>query len=87
MHAKHFKCHVVKKNDICLYKYNFKIYWGDPWLDNKLGFNCSIINFQKNGKKFKHHFKRLRVWGLVISREGVNTLNIHSILWEPLDFI
>ena len=31
--------------------------------------------------------KRFRVRGLVIFREGVSTLNIHSILWEPLDFI
>ena len=31
--------------------------------------------------------KRFRVQGLVIFREGVSTLNIHSTLWEPLDFI
>jgi len=44
-----------------------------------------LINFQKYGKKINHHFKRLRVRVLVIFREGVSTLNIHSILLEPLE--
>jgi len=45
--------------------------------------------FQKKGEKSSKlpPFKRFRVRGLVIFREGVSTVNIHSILWEPLDFI
>ena len=48
-----------------------------------------IVFKKKRGKKFKlpHVLKRFWVRGLVIFREGVSTLNIHSILWEPLDFI
>jgi len=72
----HLSRHVLENKAICL-AFASLIYFTTELL----------INFQKNGKKFKHHFKRLRVRGLVIFGEGVSTLNIHSILWEPLDFI
>jgi len=46
------------------------------------------FNFLKKREKVQiNHFERFRVRGLVISRESVSTLNIHSILWEPLNFI
>ena len=56
------------------------------WLTNL--FHDWTFNFFRKREKSSNYpiLKRFRVRGLVIFREGVSTLNIHSILWEPLDF-
>ena len=61
------------------------------WLafDSLIYFTTEHLIFYRKGGKSSNYpvFERFRVRGLVIFREGVSTLNIHSILWEPLDFI
>jgi len=48
-----------------------------------------LLIFQKEVEKSSnyHILKRFRVRGLVTFREGVSSLNVRSILREPLDFI
>jgi len=56
--------------------------------DSLFLFTTELFNFLKKGEKVQiTHLKEIRVRGLVISREGISTLNIRSTLREPFDFI
>ena len=60
------------------------------WLsfDSLFLFTTEPFNFLKKGEKVQiTHLKEIWVRGLVIFREGINTLNIRSTLREPFDFI